>query len=443
MRGFVYILLFIFVQTAFGFDRDGNRLTFEGVLGSAMSNAVDPKIATLDRGIAAQTLKETKSLYYPTLSLGANGEYVRTLTRGATSVSVVGDTMLGSSTQYQSSVAVTLGYSLYDFGLTGSRVSASRMELAEKDAAYILKKRELKITILRLYTDAYIAHRQAKFYEQLKLLQLELLSSLKRLHEAGRASKMQIADEAISLVEHEARLSSLNSDTLKALNELTLYTKTIYSTDGLSIKSPMEADGFALSELPDFEQTPEYETMRARLVKKEAELSVVNLGLLPKISFYSKYNLYGSSPDKYQGAYGENMTPRSFTVGIGISMPIFEGFKHNAQSERAKLELDKSRLEMEQARRGFDKNKQKMLLDVKMFGAQAGSMDMEEIVINDKTEMTKRLRENSVLGLMDTIRQMQEIIKRQASIMEIKTRFESAKMQTYFMAEKTSGRWTK
>lgn len=430
------IILFICIQTVFGLDTPQSTITFESVLHGALENAVDAKLAAFDRDISAQSVQETKSLYYPTLSIGANGEHVKDLTKGTSTVNVVGDTILSNSSQYQSSVYMSLAYSLYDFGQTSSRVKASRMDFAQKDAAYLLKLRDVKTNVLKLYTDAYIANTQSKLYSRLRLLQQEMLSSLKRLYEAGQASKLQIADEAMNLMDYEARLSSINSDASKALSGLSYYTKASYSASAVDIKGLNETNGFIYSSLPEFSETSEYEAARAKISQKEAELSVANLSILPKLSFYSKYNLYGSSPDKQQGAYGDNMIPRSFTIGIGISMPLFEGFKYNAQTERAKLELEKSRLEMEQTKREYEKNKQKLELDIKSYASQSDSMNSQNQTIVLKTQMIERLKQENIQSAIDTIRQTQEMIKKEIAAVEIKTRYESAKIQAYFMAEK-------
>jgi outer membrane protein len=92
------------------------------------------------------------------------------------------------------------------------------------------------------------------------------------------------------------------------------------------------------------DNTPESRIYDREIEKKKAELQVLQRGLLPQLALYSSYTWYASHPDEIDTS-AQYIKPRNFIVGLSITVPLFEGFKSPAEIEKARLEMERLRVE--------------------------------------------------------------------------------------------------
>ncbi|MDM8001811.1 MAG: TolC family protein, partial [Bacteroidota bacterium] len=78
--------------------------------------------------------------------------------------------------------------------------------------------------------------------------------------------------------------------------------------------------------------------------KKKAELESLRRGLLPQFGIYSNYIWYANHPSQVNTS-AQYIKPRNFIVGLAVTIPLFEGFKSPSEIEKAKLELERLKVE--------------------------------------------------------------------------------------------------
>jgi outer membrane protein TolC len=83
---------------------------------------------------------------------------------------------------------------------------------------------------------------------------------------------------------------------------------------------------------------PEYKIRQKEMEAIRSKEKAATFGLLPDISIYGRYDLYNSSPDNLDRAFND-IRPVSYSVGLLISLPIFDGGAKFWARKRANYEI--------------------------------------------------------------------------------------------------------
>jgi outer membrane protein TolC len=83
---------------------------------------------------------------------------------------------------------------------------------------------------------------------------------------------------------------------------------------------------------------PEYKIRQKEMEAIRSKEKAATFGLLPDISIYGRYDLYNSSPDNLDRAFND-IRPVSYSVGLLISRPIFDGGAKFWARKRANYEI--------------------------------------------------------------------------------------------------------
>ncbi|MFH1212019.1 MAG: TolC family protein, partial [Candidatus Woesearchaeota archaeon] len=164
-----------------------------------------------------------------------------------------------------------------------------------------------------------------------------------RLYAAGMISRIEMADEAIKVVKIVDAIENLKLKISTALKDLSFYTGETYIANDIKLTDfkGYEAD---YEDSFDPEKSPESRIYDLEIEKKKAELEVIKRGRFPQFGLYSNYVWYGNSLNEYDASL-KYVKPRNFFVGLSANLPLFEGFKNTAEIEKAKLEIDRLKLE--------------------------------------------------------------------------------------------------
>jgi outer membrane protein len=318
-------------------------LDYDEVTAKALRNAHDIRMSKLDIAISQASLKRAYSLYYPTLSARWNTEYVKDQTDGTAQVNVIGNTVLTQNTLYQSSFMFVSNYNLFDFGATGKKTLIAKKDVDAKKAMYNQSVRDVKLKVLNIYLDLLTSYEELAIKKELLTLYKDLSLTKERLYTAGTISKIDMVDEAVKTVKIVDDIDNLNLKLKTLLEDLSLYTGEPYGDDSVKV---IGFKGYEESFRDTFnpENTPESRIYEREIEKKKAELQVLQRGLLPQLALYSSYTWYASHPDEIDTS-AQYIKPRNFIVGLSITVPLFEGFKSPAEIEKARLEMERLRVE--------------------------------------------------------------------------------------------------
>lgn len=319
-----------------------SNLSFNEVVEKAVKNTYDVRIAGVDIKISSVMREEALSLYYPSLSGRWNSEYVKDLANDASGITAVGNTVFGESTMYRNSFSLNASFGLYDFGTREMKVLAAGKNIEAKKTGLAQSVRDVKLKTAEIYTDLLLVSREMETKKELLDLYKDLALTKERLFFAGKIPKTDMVDEALKVVKTVDAIAGLRLKLKKSLEDLSVYTGEKYDGENIQLADLPEAD-FPKAEFKT-EQLPEFKIYDLEIGKKEAELEILKNDRYPRFDFYSSYVWYGKDGSDY-GRSIDEMESRNYLVGISATIPLFDGFKTSSQIQKAKLEIERLRLE--------------------------------------------------------------------------------------------------
>jgi outer membrane protein TolC len=164
--------------------------------------------------------------------------------------------------------------------------------------------------------------------------EFEVLQGEVRWREAVPATAEAQRDYELALVGLK-NLAGLSQD-----EEITL-RGSLETYPPLPPPSPL---GEVLVERPDYEALLWQEKLYQTQVKAERS------GYLPSLGAFARYGYTAQSDE-----WSFDNDNKSLTVGLNLSIPIFQGGETRARVARAKIQLDRARLQTDQAREDIDR----------------------------------------------------------------------------------------
>ncbi len=318
-------------------------LSFQTVLDQAIAHSYDLRIAETDIGISRTGILEARSEYFPQIRGRLNSEYQRDLTGGSSAVTTIGDTILPSGTQFQNSANLQATLTLFNFGIRRKRVKIAKDDVSAKSALYRQRLRDLKLQILEHYTNALQTYQTLQANQNNLPIRQSIYQMMERLNEAGEASKVLVAEEAIQVAKSLSEQNNLKAQFQKQLKDLSYYTQEAYELDILDMAPLTASVPSSAMEMVE-ENLPELAFYNLEINKKRNELAIKRRERLPQLTTYTYYNLFGADVDQWSRSV-KALQNRSLSMGVSLNIPVFDGFKNRAQIKRAQLEIKRLKIE--------------------------------------------------------------------------------------------------
>ncbi|MDR1461256.1 MAG: TolC family protein [Campylobacteraceae bacterium] len=332
-----------FSQTVYDFDTLSNAL---------VNTSPKLKQDEINIMIAKENIDIANSGYYPTLRLAANMERSRKF-ENLYVPSYIGDDSLTQSDGKYISTSLYLSYELYRFGATDYSITAAKENANVMNAAKCIREKENILSLLESYSKVRIQNYRLNEYKKIQELYVELYSLTKRLYESGRVAKTNSMEYAEKLADAITTIAGVKE-------ERAGYLSYVVYLSGIDIKEndilePLNKNIIDMDykDVP-FENSVTAKKIMAVIAQKQTELSLRKTNYLPAISFYIRYDLYGSSIDSYNEALND-FKGNGYRLGISFSMPLFDGFKSDSDMNIKKFELMQSRFEYEDAKRVYER----------------------------------------------------------------------------------------
>lgn len=418
------LLIFLFVSFCALKPAEAQNLTYDDTVNKAITNSFDLKISKIDINISRAGIKEARSEYYPVVRLSTNSEYGHDLGHNS-GITAVGTSVVNNTTRFQNLASMGVSYSAIDYGVRGKKLFIAKKELSQKELQYSQTLRDLKLNLVELYTKVLLTYREAELRKQMLPVYKQMFENKQRLFEAGKNSKLDIMDEAIKIARTQDSIVSLKTRLKASLTDLSVYTGETYNTDDLNV-ADLDNEIVPVSNLVlrvekegtkewSPEQTPEYKVYDLEIQKKQAELSVLKRQRLPKIDFYSYYNIYGSDKTNILSSF-DDMRQRSISVGFSSSFFIFEGFKNKSQRERASYEIQKLQMERDKALNDI-KGRYNKLADAKGSYDREVSAKQESLSkVKEKMAALERLNEQQLIDKNSILEQKADLLSQQIEL---------------------------
>lgn len=399
-QGMILAIISIFPEQT-GFCK---TLFFEDIISQVIAKSYDIEIAKIDKEIGKHKRMEARAQYFPTLSVRLNDEYYKDLT-------VPGETVIHTDiTGYKNSLSLYADYNLFDFGAREMRYRNASRDV--KIAEHSIKKQliDTKINTLFVYKKGLTLSKKIKAQTTIFKYKTKIYDLSKRLHQAGKFGRIDLAESAIMVAEAAQDLDDLQMDWENTLHELTYYTGQPYDSD--------RTDFFDFSEPKPVEYAiqindmPEIKIYDIEIEKKRAEFYMMTTQWLPKFSLYSSYQFYGYDPSSFSNSF-DDMKEEEYRIGLKVDLNLFNGFGDFAKARQLRAELRKLQLE-----RGKKIAEQKQLLNTlkttnTLYLKQLKKWQKYEADISEKSSMDERLAKQKITDQPHYLRkQIEEIEKR-------------------------------
>ena len=131
------------------------------------------------------------------------------------------------------------------------------------------------------------------------------------------------------------------------------FGETILLTENLDVLADrMKIDNADLLSAIRPEQRPEYRSMQMAEELSKIRMQTIKLGAYPVITGFANIS-YGSQSNNLIDKDQTQWFPSSI-AGFKLNLPIFDGFNRKARYQRANVELDKLRLQMNEFERAMN-----------------------------------------------------------------------------------------
>jgi outer membrane protein TolC len=340
----VYTLFFAitysFSQSAYSFDT---------LVYAMLNSSAKLKRSEVEVMIAKERVDAAYSGYYPTLRLASNIERSKKF-ESLYTPSYVGDDSLTQSDGKYLSASLYFSYDIYRFKAVDYSVSVALENVNVINAAKCIEKRDNILSLLENYSNVRIRSYQIKEYKKIERLYAKLYALVKRLNESGMAAKTDGMEYAKELADVAGMIASFEE-------EIAGYLLHIGYLSGINVQQndilePIDTKG-GYTNIP-FEESLLAQRALALIAQKQAELRLQKTNYLPTLSFYARYDYYGSSTNSYSKAL-EEFGKNGYRFGISFSVPLFDGFKSRSEVNIKSLELMQSTLEYDDAKRVYEK----------------------------------------------------------------------------------------
>lgn len=420
-------------------------LSFTDILKQAINNSYDLKVATVDVGISEAGIKEARAEYFPAINLGYNAGYDRDLSGGGSTITPVGDSVMLNSTRYQSSASAGLQYNLFDFGARGKKLKIAKKDKDQKQTRYSISMRDLKLQLADTYTETLLNYKEYITNKELLGLNNELFIMQERLFESGKAPKSELIDQALAVARITSKIDDIAKKYQKSLEDLSFYTGREYNIDNLELlyleppgvepvrleKNELDVSNIVKNQSPkleieavktdflDIENLPEYKYYQLEIEKKEAELSILNRQRLPQFKFFTNYYLYGDHRGDYWRTLGE-LEHTILSFRISSTLPVFTGFKNTAQREKAKLEIEKLKLQRDKKLEQLKSYYQKMYQESRDYDTVLCNQERSLELVKEKIAVLERLNEQKLIDKLSYIKQKTDLTGQKLEFEKVK-----------------------
>lgn len=437
----------------------------------AMENNLTVKQTALQEKLSAITLKQSKLSQYPSLNFSNSASFNSGRNQNPTSYSLTTQSYISDNMQLQTSGDI------FNFFSKRNTIAANEWELLASKAGTDKLKNDIALTVANLYLQALLAIEQVKIAEVQLLQSQAQYSNTRKLVDAGSLPELNAVELESQVAQDSSTVITAKGNVTSALLSLKAYM-SIDAAAPFEIDTP-PADKIFVEKIADLDPAAVYASAIANLPQqkyndfklKAAAKSVAAAkgALYPTLSgfgslssgyiasrtpYYQQiptgnntptglvtivngvtYNVY--SPEVSQGprlgytksdAFGRQLSDNfRQSIGLSISVPIFNGWQSRAAYERSKINVKSLELQ-----RDIDNQKTKQdiysaynsaLVALQKFNAgkkalettersffyaqkryDVGMLSTLELITNQNTLFTQRLQ--NVLNQFDYVFKM-------------------------------------
>lgn len=310
----------------------------------ALSNSREFQIAQKDVELADEKVKEARAALLPQLMLDTgytfDGDLPTIVLDGDFPLNLGGlpadtepiEIEMGATHNFQGRAQAT--YPLFTWGQLGNiyRQAVLGKQAAERTLEAVQLDIELKVR--QAFHGVLLAQAFVDVTEQ-------SLAQVERRYELAQQQKAAGVTTRLEVIRANVQVVNTRSQLIQAQNQCKLAEENLKLTLGFSLDDTVLIDGNLHAELKSMnvdqaiatalERRPEIRQIEIQEQIGEKQVKVAKAGNKPRISTFGNYIFNDSERQSYD---------TSWSVGVAIQFPIFDGFATRARVNQARVNLD-------------------------------------------------------------------------------------------------------
>ncbi len=299
---------------------------------------------------------------------------------------------------YAGSAGITASQVIFD-GSVSVALKARNTVLEFSKLNGAVTEENVRYNVFKAYNSLVIAYRQYNIIKNSLQFARSIENDVTITQQNGFAEKMDAERANVSV-------NNLVSDSIRINNILTVSEQVLKYQIGMSINAPIVLTDTVVESRKQiaadlliaegtYENVPEYKVVKTALSLNEFNLKRYNLAALPTLSAFWAY---GSN---YGGLNGRdifmfNKYWASSTLGVQLTVPIFNGFMRKNQVTEAKLNIEKSKNNIDNMKLTIDFQAAQSRISLKNAILQVQSQHRNLDLSNDVLDLAQRKYKSGV-----------------------------------------------
>jgi type I secretion outer membrane protein, TolC family len=384
----------------------------------------DPSWASArNANLAAQEkLEQGKALYRPTITFNSNFSESRTnLERDFSSSQIdnTGTSISNPGHQRFNTFAYSLNLNQPIYRMVNLiEYQQSRLVVSQADRQLMLDKQNLMIRVSQAYFDVLLAQDSIELIRSQKAAINHQLEQARANFEVGTATITDVN-------EAQARFDLVSSQEIAAVNQLEIKQRAMQAITGSVPQALAKVRQDLQPVLPEPNDMQRWVEMadqnnlalaiqqhNFQIASREVERA--RAGHLPTVDAIASYR--DSRSDGSTVGFGSDL--EDLTIGLQLEIPIYQGGAVSSRVREAAANLDKSRDNVEFARRQADLDTRQAYLDVSSGVAQIKALEQALISSQSQLDSTTLGYEVGVRTSVDVLNAQQQLYGAKRNLLE-------------------------
>jgi len=332
----LFIFFFFACFVSFANEREealvqGAKLSLEDCTKIALENNPEIKSAEHNIELYKSLLGQSRSIFYPQINASGSGSYRTSPESGISVPGGVGGS-LSKEPYEQYSFSISLNQLLFDFGKSYYQSRSTRLQLNSAEEELIQTRLQVIYNVRQAYYGILRAKRNLAVLNQ-SIAQLELhLKMAEALYQVGKSAKIDVTSAELNLSNGQLELIQGENNlktAIATLNNVMGLTKRMEYDLVDELEAKKEQLGFETALERAYAQRPDLRALLEREKALEQLVKSARADYFPKLTASASYNWTGE--DFPLSDY--------WALGLGLSVPIFNGFQTRNSVEQAKANL--------------------------------------------------------------------------------------------------------
>jgi outer membrane protein len=392
-------------------EKKVNQFTVNQAVDYAMKNATQVSNALLDIKIQKEVNREITSTalphlsasgsfnYFPNIAVQSFPNFIAAATYGVLQYEGVkngsgnsivpppdfGFVQAQFGTKYNANAGIDFSQLLFD-GQVFIGLQAREASLQFYQNQMEVTKEMIKVNVMKIYYQLLVGRQQLSSIDANIIRFEKLLDDTKEINKKGFVEKLDV--DKINV-----QLNNLKTEKNKVENQLLAgnaglkFLMNMPQTETLELKDTITVEMIKENILDNsYQYSDRKEFKLLETAKKLGEFNIrrYQLSNLPTLAAYG--NLYRNAQRNRLNFLNNEPWFKSSLVGVKLSVPIFEGFAKKARTEKARLELEKTKNSIDQLKSSIDneveQSKLKFASSLLTIDIQQKNMELAEKVYN-------------------------------------------------------------